>query len=290
MKQGFTWRVLIVAAALACMQAATAQGIGAVRKQIEASLRVTGSITIATDGSVEAVELDAPGKLPKGIAAFVGSSVAAWRFEPVLVDGQPRRAQTRMSALLVGKAIGEGQMQISIRGADFGDDQAVPETERVVGRQLKPPGYPMAAADGGVQGTAYLLVKVERDGTVGDVSTEQVNLRVVTTEAQMTQHRERFARAAMAAARKWTFAPPTAGKQAAQPYWVVRVPVAFTFGGEPRDGRWEVYVPGPRARPAWAPDEDAPGFSPDALADGGVRLAGDSSGPRLLTRLGGEDS
>lgn len=290
MKHRSIWRVLVMVVALACAQATAAQGVAAVRKQVEASLRVTGSITIATDGSVEAVELDAPEKLPKGIAAFVGSSVAAWRFEPVLVDGQPRRAQTRMSALLVGKSIGEGQMQVSIRGADFGDDQAVPEAERIVGRQMKPPGYPMAAADGGVQGTAYLLVKIERDGTVGDVSTEQVNLRVVATEAQVNQHRERFARAAMAAARKWTFAPPTAGEQAAQPYWVVRVPVAFTFSGEPRDGGWEVYVPGPRARPAWAPDEDAPGFSPDALADGGVRLAGGRGGPRLLTPLGDEGS
>lgn len=288
MKQGIIWRGALLVAVLAIAQSALAQGVAAVRKQAEASLRVTGSINIATDGRVESVELDTPEKLPKGIAAFVGRNVAGWTFEPVLVDGKPRRALNRMSALVVGKSLGDGQMEVSIRGADFGDDQAIPEAERVSGRQMKPPGYPMAAAQSGVQGTAYLLVKVERDGSVGDVATEQVNLRIAANEAQMNQHRERFARTAMAAARKWTFAPPTVGEQATQPHWVVRVPVAFSFQGQaPRYGTWEVYVPGPRARPMWAPDEEAPGFSPDALADGGIHLAGEKRGSRLLTPLDG---
>jgi hypothetical protein len=287
MKQGILWRAAILIAALMLAQPALAQGAAAVRKQVEASLRVTGSITIATDGSVERVELDAPEALPKGIAAFVGGNVAAWRFEPVLVDGKPRRALTKMSALVVGKSIGDDQMQVSIRGADFGDYAATPEAERVVALKLKPPSYPAGPARSGAQGTAYLLVKVERDGSVGEVATEQVNLRIVTNEAQMNQYRERFATAAMAAARTWTFTPPTAGEEATQPYWVVRVPVDFTFGGQQRQGKWEVYVPGPRSRPIWAPDEDQPGFAPGALAEGGVHLAGNKSGPRLLTPLDG---
>lgn len=287
MKQRGIWMLWALAAMLAWAPTAWAQGPAGVRKQVEASMRVTGAIHIATDGSVERVELDTREKLPKGIADFVETNMAAWQFEPVLVDGVPRRALTRVSALLVGKTIGGGQMSVSIRGADFSDDRVVPEAERIVARQMKPPGYPMAAAGEGVQGTAYLLVKVERDGTVSDVSAEQVNLRIVANELQMTRHRERFARVAMAAARNWTFAPPTVGEQATQPHWVVRVPVDFTFSGEPRYGKWEVYVPGPRMRPVWAPEEEAPGFSPDALAEGGIHLAGEKRGPRLLTSLDG---
>lgn len=287
MKQRAAWMLCWLAVMLAWAPAVSAQGPGGVRKQVEASMRVTGAITIATDGSVEAVDLDTPEKLPKGIAAFVGQNIAGWRFEPVVVDGVPRRALTRVSALLVGKTIGGGQMSVSIRGADFSDDTVLPEAERIAARQMKPPGYPTSAAEEGVQGTVYLLVKVARDGTVGDVSTEQVNLRFVASEPQMNRHRDRLARAAMAAARGWTFAPPTAGEQASQPHWIVRVPVDFNFTGLLPYGEWQVYVPGPRTRPDWAPDEDAPGFSPDALAEGGIRLAGGHRGPKLLTPLDG---
>ena len=50
------------------VQAAVDEGV---RKQVEASLLVTGTIAIAEDGSVTAVDLDTPEKLPKGIAMFV---------------------------------------------------------------------------------------------------------------------------------------------------------------------------------------------------------------------------
>lgn len=285
MKQYRVWIWWALAAMLAWMPSASAQGPAGVRKQVEASMRVTGAIHIAADGSVEHVQLDTPDRLPKGISGFVESNMASWRFEPVLVDGVPRRALTKVSALLVGKTIGGGQMSVSIRGADFSDDTVVPATQQITGRQLRPPAFPMSAAEEGVQGTVYLLVKVERDGTVGDVSTEQVNLRFVASAPQMDRHRDRFARVAMAAARNWTFAPPTEGEQAAQPYWIVRVPVDFTFSGPLPYGKWQVYVPGPRTRPGWAPDEEAPGFSPDALAEGSIHMAGGNRGPKLLTPL-----
>lgn len=288
MKQGIMWRALFFMAMMAMAHGAAAQGPAAVRKQTEASLRVTGAIHIAADGTVEQLVLDAPEKLPAGIADFVDRNVMTWQFEPTLRDGVPRRAVTQVSALLVGKSIGDGQMRVTIRGVDFSDGKAVPKNEQISGRVMTPPRYPIGPAQSGAQGTAYLLIRVECDGTVGDVATEQVNLRIVTTEAQMSQYRKRFADAAMEAARKWTFETPTAGEQANQPYWIARVPVSFAFQNARRDGAWEVYIPGPRTRPAWVPDEDRPGFSPDALADGGVHLAGGKSdGPRLLTPLDG---
>jgi hypothetical protein len=288
MKQGIVARALALLAALAVSQAAIAQGPAAVRKQTEASLRVTGAVHIATDGSVEKLVLDTPEQLPKGIADFVDRNVMTWQFEPTQVDGVARRAVTQMSALLVGKSIGDGQMSVSIRGADFSDGKAVPPEEQVTGKVMTPPRYPVGPAQSGAQGTAYLFVRVERDGSVGDVATEQVNLRIIGSEAQMAQYRERFADAAMQAARKWRFATPVSGEQATQPYWIVRVPVDFRFQQAPGYGKWEVYIPGPRTRPVWVTDEDRPGFSPEALADGGVHLAGgQGSGPKLLTPLEG---
>ena len=133
-------------------------------------------------------------------------------------------------------------------------------------------------------------MRVERDGTVGDLAAEQVNLRIIGSEMQMGIYRKQFADAAMKAARAWTFTPPAAGGQADQPYWVVRVPVDFLFGNEgappPDYGTWALYVPGPRTRPNWAADEDRPGFAPDALA-AGVHLAGGNNAPKLLTPLDG---
>jgi len=64
--------------------------------------------------------------------------------------------------------------------------------------------------------------------------------------------------------------------------------VDFRFQKAPGYGKWEVYIPGPRTLPAWVTEEDRPGFSPDALADGGVHLAGGQrGGPKLLTPLEG---
>ena len=269
--------------AVANFASAAGNGPGAVRKQAEASLLVTGTIAIEADGSVSAVDLDSPEKLPKGIAAFVGGSAADWHFEPVLADGKPVAVRTKMSVRLVGKSAGKGQMTVSIRGAEFGDYQARPEAERITGRKMTPPGYPESAVQVGAQGTVYLLIRIASDGSVRDVATEQVNLRIIASEPQMNLFRNQFARTAAAAARRWTFKPPTQGEDARQAQWVVRVPVDFTFGDKREYGQWEAYVPGPRERIAWAQQDD-PAFSPDALPDGGIYLAG-SKGPKLLTPL-----
>lgn len=290
MKQRGAWLAWMLVGMVAFVQCTWAQGPGAVRKQVEGSMLVTGMITVRTDGGVAAVDLDKADRLPEGIAPFVTQVATSWRFEPVLIEGVARQVRTRMSARLVAKSTGDGKMQVSVRGADFGDYEAMPLEERISSKGMKPPGYPMAAAQSGVQGTVYLLLKIGRDGAVNDVVAEQVNLRMVASEAQMRQYRERFARAAMGAAGKWTFTPPIRGEAAEQPYWVVRVPVDFNFGEKPRYGKWEVYVPGPRERVSWAQDDDSPGFSPDALAEGGVHMAGAKRGPKLLTPLGDEES
>ena len=290
MRQRSVWLAWMLVGMAAFVQSAWAQGPGAVRKQVEASMRVTGMLTIRTDGSVAAVELDTPDRLPEGIPAFVSGVAASWRFEPVVIDGAAKQVRTKMSARLVAKSTGDGKMLVSVRGADFGDYEATPPEERVSSVVMKPPGYPMAAAQSGAQGTVYLLLKVDPDGSVSDVVAEQVNLRMVASEAQMRQFRDRFARAAVGAAEKWTFKPPSRGEAASQPYWVVRVPVDFNFGGKRRYGQWEAYVPGPRERVSWSRDEDRPGFSLDTLADGGVHMAGDTRGPKRLTPLGGEGS
>ena len=264
---------------------AWAAGPRAVRKQMEASMLVTGVIEIRPDGTVAASQVDKPEQLPEGIAAFVQEQVADWRFEPMRVEGKPVQASTKMSVRLVARNLHEGQAMVSIRSATFGDDETLPETERVTSRKMMPPGYPPQAAEKGVQGAVYLLLRVERDGSVGDVVAEQVNLKVIAGEAQMDQFRQHFTRVSVAAAKRWTFNPPTVGEIAREPFWVVRVPIDFAFPGRKAAyGQWAAYVPGPRQPVAWASED--PSFSPDALPGDGIYLAG-RNGPKLLTPLDG---
>ena len=60
-------RLLLLCILLACSFTSTAaNGPGAVRKQVESSMLVTGTIDITPAGDVIAHTLDKPEKLPKG--------------------------------------------------------------------------------------------------------------------------------------------------------------------------------------------------------------------------------
>ncbi|MXV06468.1 protein tonB [Xanthomonas sp. LMG 9002] len=268
--------------------AADGVGPGAVRKQIESSMLVSGTIDIEPSGKVSALALDQQERLPKGVVGFVRSTVMQWTFAPGLRDGKPVPARTPMTLRLIAKRLQGDDYQVEIRGADFShydpSDRSV-----VTSIQMKPPAYPQAAYSVGAAGSAYLVLKVGRDGRVADAAVEQVNLRVVASEQQMQQLRDVLGKSALGAARKWTFRPPSEGKDVDAPYWTVRVPVNYALSDTRRDasssyGRWTSYVPGPRQRAPWITSQDAAGFSPDLLPAGGVYMA-DGTGPRLLTPL-----
>jgi hypothetical protein len=95
------------------------------------------------------------------------------------------------------------------------------------------------------------------------------------------------------AAKRWTFPVPTEGDAAAQPYWNVRVPVRYSTGDERGSGRGEAYgrwsncVAGPRGGAPWRDASQEAGPAPDTLATGGVYMADNNKGPRLLTPLQG---
>lgn len=267
-----------------------------VRKQVEASMLVTGKVAIEQDGTVSGWELDQRDKLPPGVVRLVDRAVPLWKFEPVLLDGKPTRGKARMSLLLVADPLEDGRFELSIRGGHFGRDAMSPEERQqrglnqdwISGLEMKPPVYPSRAQNMGGEGTVYLLLRVGRQGTVEEVAVEQVNLRTVGTEQQMQTMREVFAKSAMTAARAWTFRIPTQGEWAAADDWTVRVPVNYRFIGS-KDagyGQWEAYVPGPRTPVPWRM-ESLEGFDipPDALIAGEVHQVG--TGLKLLTPLQG---
>lgn len=263
---------------------ASAAGPGAVRKQIEASMLVTGTIEVLPDGSVRTYAIDQADKLPKGVLDFIQQNVDLWKFDPVIVDGKAVGVRNKMSLRVVAKQASGDDYTVRLQAASF-DPLAVEAGHEVKSKSMPPPRYPEAAAMNGAAGTVYVVIKVGRDGSVEDVVAEQVNLRMVAGPVEMQQWRSVLGKAAVQVARKWQFIPPVAGERASDPYWTVRVPVDFMLSSNsPKYGQWQAYVPGPRQSYPWS-EKEAAGNSLEALSEGGVHLVG-NGGLRLLTPLG----
>lgn len=275
-------RQLLIALLLACfVGGVVAGGPRAVRKQVVSTMVVKGTIDLDAAGRVVGHALDKQATLPPGVVGLVASAAPQWRFEPVEEGGKARAVRAQMTLRLVAKETEAGDFLVRIAGASFG--QVLPG-EQPTSARLAPPRYPGAAARSGVGGTVYVVLKIARDGNVEEAIAEQVNLRIVDSEQGMVRWRGLFADAALQAARRWTFHPPTAGAELAAPFWSVRVPVDFIAPGRAitSEHEWHAYVPGPRQVVPWYP-ESSPSPAADALAADGVYPL--RSSPRLLTSL-----
>ena len=273
-----------VAALVLLFQASFAHAAGprAALNAMEASMLVTGHIEVDQDGRVQRFELDQRARLPQPVDQLLGEAVPRWQFEPALVDGQPAAVRARMRIRVAATRAPDdpGSYVLRVAGASFGE--AGEGGLRT--KEIEPPVYPRAPLDRGVQGTVYLLLKIGRTGTVEDLVAEQVNLRLIAGERVLRQMRKAFEKAAIHAARDWTFTPPTAGEDVDAPFWTARVPVEFAFrDSEPGYGEWSTYVPGPRVAAPWAVEDTAAGA--DSFAANEVYLVG--KGLKLLTPLEG---
>lgn len=272
---------------------AIADGSTAVRKSVQASMLVSGTVEVAADGSVTHYALDHSEALPKVVTVLLAQAVPAWRFRPVMVDGKPTAAKAPMSLRVVAKPQGDGNYSVGVVAVWFGDgakNQSEASAETISYKTMVQPVYPRDAADRQVSGTVYVLLKVGRDGNVADAVAEQVNLRVVpSSNSEMAWCRKVLADAALHAMKRDRFNLPTAGKDMNRSFWVARVPVAFSLAGDRRVagaayGHWQAYVPGPVQRPEWESGRESSG-SADAVPEGGALLADTSLD--LLTPLSG---
>jgi hypothetical protein len=255
----------------------------AAKTPVEASMVLTGTITVNPDGSVRGYALHDEDKVPPGVRQIVQATVPHWQFEPITADGKPIIAKTGMSLRIVADVGADNKATVRVAGAQFGcnADQAKAllqmacQPNRTVwyGRR-EPPSYPNSALMAGVGGEVFLVLQVDRSGHVAQVATSQVNLYVRATHAD--EFRKVLADNAIAAAKKWTFRVPTAGAAAAKDRWIVRVPVDYTIAGSPgrnrRYGHWTVYVRGPVRVIPWADGDSKPGAhaNGDAIAGNGA--------------------
>ena len=223
-----------------------------VRKQIESSLLVKGTIDIRADGTVATYALDKRQPVPESIVTMIDGAVPKWRFEPLELRGNGTVARAEMSMRVVARKLDDDNFAVEIRGAQFHQPG---QARELAPNQLRAPRYPDYAVNSGVGGTVYLVLKIGRDGRVQDAVAEQVNLRVISSERDMAAWRDLFAKASLKAAKAWTFNSPPPELSAEQDHWSVRVPVDFVIPGQKNgsEGRWEAYGPGPRqkARPTF---------------------------------------
>ena len=108
---------------LLCMMlagVALAAGPRAASEQMQASMLVRGSITVAADGSVKSYLVDHPEQLPREVVNLIARNVPKWRFEPVARAGQPVIAQAAMDLRVVAKPLGNVEFALSVAGTNFG--------------------------------------------------------------------------------------------------------------------------------------------------------------------------
>jgi len=208
---------------------ALAAGPNEVRKRVQASMLVTGSIVVAPDGTVRSYAIDHSEKLPKPVVGLIEKGVQIWRFEPTLLAGQPVAAKANMSLRIVAKPIDKDDYAISIAGAQFGQD-VNRSAASVYKRQIQP-RYPESAVHARVWGTVYLLLRVGAQGQVEDAIAEQVDMGVVASDQELDKWRRVLANSALAAAKGWIFNVPTSGKEAFTDHWLARVPVVLRIEG-----------------------------------------------------------
>lgn len=273
----------LVALLLAACCQAFAAGPRAVRKQVETSRLVKGTVDIDANGHVVGYALEKIDGLPPGVHAMFARALPQWRFEPISLPEGKTRARTSVSLRLVAKKVADDSFTVEIRGAQFGEPAAGEHVS--MAEKPRPPHYPEAAVMAGVGGTVYVVMRVGRDGRVENAMTEQVNLRIVSSEHAMRGWRELLSKAALRVARDYRFNLPTHGPHVDAPGWSVRVPFDFRIGNLERElavTDWEAYVPGPRADVPWIDNEERE--AADAMAGTGMRPL-DGVGYRLVTPL-----
>lgn len=247
---------------------------------IEASMVVTGTITVNANGSVRGFTIQDLDKLPPAARHIIQATVPRWQFIPIIENGKAVAARAGMSLRIVADMIDEHRATVRVAGAAFGCDAGrarnlvpneCPAGSSVTYRDRWPPQYPIDALQAGVGGEVFLVLQVDRKGHVSQAAASQVNLFSLTDRAG--HFRKVLAETSLRAARRWQFSIPTVGPDAAKDHWVVQVPVNYWLGppgSAPAQhyGRWNAYVPGPVQDVPWAGADGAANGNADAIAAG----------------------
>lgn len=252
-----TRRILLFTLLALCAFAALAARYEKTRKQVEASMLVTGELVVAPDGAVKSYKLDRAEALPPETKQLLAKVIPSWELDVAKADGSPlpSPAAVKMSVQLLARPLADadGRMRVTVRSTAFWDPKAPVAVQRR--GELTPPEYPLFAARSGVSGTVYVVLRLNPDGTVAETHVERVDMMVLSDEKTLRKFGKVLAKAAVDTATHWTF--DIAPQRLADPAPVeVRVPIDFLLAGKDQApkgeyGRWNAYVPGTYAPIPW---------------------------------------
>jgi hypothetical protein len=141
----------------------------------EASMIVTGTITVNPDGSVRDYTLHDQASIPPAVVQIVSRTIGTWRFEPVTKDNKAIVVQAGMAVRVVVSVADKEHATMRVASESFGcsayqaksllPDTCPPDTT-VAFRRRQPPEYPIAAMRQNLGGEVYLAVEVGKDGRV----------------------------------------------------------------------------------------------------------------------------
>lgn len=210
-------------------------------------MNAEGEVQIAPDGHVRDYRLTS--ELAPAVAQLVDRNVRGWQFEPVLVDGKPVLAKTRMHLQLRAEP-GEGgadQFRVRVIHVGFGGPSHA--------SHMKPPRYPEQAVRAHLGARVLLALKVDETGKVAEMQPYQTSLDArASSEQEAERWRHVFEQASLASARQWHF--DVAERIDGKPIGTnLIVPLEFAvYDSAPpasNDGRWKAYAPGPVHPAPW---------------------------------------
>lgn len=249
-------RILLFTLLALCTFAASAARNANVRKQVEASMLVTGELVVAPDGAVKSYTLDRAEELVPEARELLAELVPAWQLDVKKADGSPLQAPAavKMSVQLLARPIPgvDGKLRVTVGDTAFHDPKA-PAQIKVKG-EFTPPKYPVLAWRSGMSGIVYVVLRLNPDGTVAEAHVQRVDMTVLSNEKTLRKFGKMLADAAVGASKQWTFT--IAPERLARPGSIsVRVPMAFALSGNSKTsakyGKWHAYVPGANAPIPW---------------------------------------
>jgi len=230
----------------------------------EFTLSLAGDLVVDETGAVKRYQLDHD--VAPTLAQLVQRNVDSWRFEPILVDGRPVVARTRMRLALSARDRGNGDLVMKVDSVGFGEVK--PRPGQV------PPRYPKAALKDGIEARVMLTVKIDADGNVIDAHPYQTSL---SRKGHEQRNRALFEKVSLEAVRQWKYEPgeeidgkPIAG--------VVQIPIEYTLAQgrsvkemQRHNQRWRSYIPGPVTPAPWA-DAQALAALDEGVGDQAIAL------------------
>lgn len=209
--------------------------------------RVDSMIEVGPDGRI--LRYEPITELKEPLATRVRTLADSLRFEPVLEDGRPVIARTRMRMHLVAEPMGDGQLKVHMEHVGFPDGEedargaslAPDSYVRGVAKRM-PITYPAAALRAGVSGRVLVALRLEPDGSVADaVVRESALFSVKGRERVLGPALAVLERGATEAIRRWRFdvrVPEGAYPKPADLTGLINVEYLVDDHPKPRPGLW----------------------------------------------------